>query len=140
MAAQALSWHSRILVQRHVPSAPVSILKNCAFELMTRAASIARRPAAPEQPAIYRDARRIRPFVGPSPSTMRPRTATVPAWRPEHKVCIVFERRAWPWSSRETWASEPLPAAQLSDLPPRPTTRRPRRLWEPLRAITPLAD
>ena len=38
MAAQVLSWHAKIVVRRHVPSAHVSILKNFVSDLMTRAA------------------------------------------------------------------------------------------------------
>ena len=86
VAAQASSWHAKMAVRRHVPPAHVSLLNNLAFELMTWAESIEPAPAAPKQPAICRDARSIRPFVGRSRSAVRPRTTTVPALRPGHKV------------------------------------------------------
>ena len=89
MAVQILPWRGKIVARRHVPPARVSLLKNCAFELMTRAASIARALVASEQPAILRDARRIKPFIGTSRSAVRPRTTTVPALWPGHKMGAV---------------------------------------------------
>ena len=80
---------ARMAFRRHVPPVHDSKLKNCAFGLMTLAASIARAPAALNQPAIYRNARRIRDFVAPLRSAVRLRTTTAPALRPGHKVGAV---------------------------------------------------
>lgn len=55
------------------------------IRLMTRAALVPRAPAAPEQPAIHRDARRTGKPVGPLRSAARSRTTTAPVLRPGHK-------------------------------------------------------
>ena len=49
--------------RRHVPPAQVPVLRNSAFDLMTRSAFISQVPTEPKRPTARRDARRIEPFV-----------------------------------------------------------------------------
>ena len=89
MAARPSSPRAEMAFRRHAPPAPVPVLRISGFNLMTRVAAVPRAPAAPEQPAIHRDARRIGKSVGPLRSAVSPRDDDRPGfaagdtrWRP----------------------------------------------------------
>ena len=60
MAAWTLSPRAETVLRRHVPPAQVPVLKNSAFDLMTRSAFIAQVPADATTPADC-DSERLRP-------------------------------------------------------------------------------
>ena len=80
------SPRAEIVFLRHVPPAQVPVLKNLAFDLMTRSAFIARAPAESAQSAIHRNARRIGKSITPLRSAMGPTTATAPTLGPAHNL------------------------------------------------------
>ena len=86
MAASKQPRHTSTVFRRHVPPAQVPLLKNSAFDLMTRPAFIPRVPAERKQFRNRRDARRTGNFVRPLRSVARPRTTTAPALGPGHKL------------------------------------------------------
>ena len=86
MAAWTLSPRAKMVFRRHVPPAHVPVLKNSAFDLMTRSAFVAQVPAEPRQFTTHRDARRIAKPVRPLRSTVRPKTVTAPTSGPGHKL------------------------------------------------------
>ena len=53
MAAWTLSPRAKLVFRRHVPPAHVPVLKNSAFDLMTRSAFIAQLPAEPKQSTTH---------------------------------------------------------------------------------------
>ena len=81
-----MSPRAKLTFRRHVPPATVPVLKNFAFELMTRSAFVPRLPAVPEQSAIHGDARWIWKSAALLRSGVRPNTAITPAPRPGHGV------------------------------------------------------
>ena len=90
MAARAVSRHAKTVFRRHVPPAPVPILKNPAFDLITRTALIVQMAAEPKRSSARREARRIGHFVRPLRSAVRSKSTTAPGLRPEHKVADVL--------------------------------------------------
>ena len=89
MAAWTLSPRAKMVFRRHVPPAHVPVLKNSAFDLMTRSAFVAQVPAEPKQSTTHRDARRIAKPVRPLRSAVRPKTATTPTSGPGHKLSTI---------------------------------------------------
>ena len=97
---------------RHMPPAKVPVLKNAAFDLMTRSGFTARAPAEPEHWTIHQDTRWIGKTARPLRSTVRPKNATAPALGPGHEVRGGSECRASPSPSTKLGVSETLTAAR----------------------------
>ena len=81
-----MSPRAEMAFRRHVPPAQVPVLKNSAFDLMTRSAFIPRAPVEPKQSTNRRDARRTGKSVRPLRPAARPKTSTAPTLGPGHKL------------------------------------------------------